>query len=774
MAAAPNRIQMIRYKPVDVWTVKEKLSLACSVRRSGDQNWVSVSRAIKPFGEKRRPPDWFNQKNCALQYADMLDKVETPKRKRGDQGHIETPGDQIIRKLTIERIEELKRMVQEEQQEYKKLKSERDAIRAGEFDDTIKEKYEECLALQKAREDKEAELDKEATELAENRAAAAAAAKAALKPAIPGQKSPKKPVLPKLKVPAATTSTVPVDIQQIDDTTQDSMLSESISVDVMTDDEFIVTPSPSCTPKPTPPASPFLSTLLQKLPESTPSTLTIKNDPDEMKVISPEFEVDIPAEISGYDDETPSAADEVESQSVDMKTEPTTPSSGVPSTLTKLLVSPVVSAPSPIKTNSAESEAKKSVPPPTTPPSTTASNKQPSNNTPTTLPPKNLSPVINVKAEAPPPPPSSVASLATPVIAPSKTQSSPIPVKTTDDESQDVAITTQTKPEVQEEVKQAEVKEEIEDSNDKSVDENVSTAVANTSSIVDVSTIDESIEIKEEPASPASSVSSKVSEIDKTSRRRRSSRGSGYRSRSARRSLRATRNTQQEKKDVDAESSDDETVPESDDTSSNKLPPPSSAFIESIPNSPASMSQCSDTEDEKVYKTWKKSIMLVWRAAANHKYANVFLHPVTNDIAPGYDSVVFRPKDLHTIKKHIETGVIKTTAEFQRDIMLMFTNATMYNNSDHNVFKMAQEMYDDVMQHIETVYTVQEQKSMSNKKFFQYVNTQLMLQANETKSLRGTRRSEASDKEDDARKRKTSIDGDTGGKSKRRKTRADD
>ncbi len=27
----------------------------------------------------------------------------------------------------------------------------------------------------------------------------------------------------------------------------------------------------------------------------------------------------------------------------------------------------------------------------------------------------------------------------------------------------------------------------------------------------------------------------------------------------------------------------------------------------------------SDTEDEKNYKAWKKSIMLVWRAAANHK-----------------------------------------------------------------------------------------------------------------------------------------------------------
>ena len=27
----------------------------------------------------------------------------------------------------------------------------------------------------------------------------------------------------------------------------------------------------------------------------------------------------------------------------------------------------------------------------------------------------------------------------------------------------------------------------------------------------------------------------------------------------------------------------------------------------------------SDTEDDKAYKIWKKSIMLVWRAAANHK-----------------------------------------------------------------------------------------------------------------------------------------------------------
>ena len=34
-------------------------------------------------------------------------------------------------------------------------------------------------------------------------------------------------------------------------------------------------------------------------------------------------------------------------------------------------------------------------------------------------------------------------------------------------------------------------------------------------------------------------------------------------------------------------------------------------------------------------------------------------------------------------------------------MMLMFTNAMMYNSSDHDVYKMAVNMYDDVMLHIE-------------------------------------------------------------------------
>lgn len=54
--------------------------------------------------------------------------------------------------------------------------------------------------------------------------------------------------------------------------------------------------------------------------------------------------------------------------------------------------------------------------------------------------------------------------------------------------------------------------------------------------------------------------------------------------------------------------------------------------------------------------------------------------------------------DLSTIKKNIETGVIKSTLEFQRDMMLMFQNAIMYNSSDHDVFQMAILMQKEVME----------------------------------------------------------------------------
>ncbi|XP_011790686.1 PREDICTED: bromodomain-containing protein 8 isoform X6 [Colobus angolensis palliatus] len=179
----------------------------------------------------------------------------------------------------------------------------------------------------------------------------------------------------------------------------------------------------------------------------------------------------------------------------------------------------------------------------------------------------------------------------------------------------------------------------------------------------------------------------------------------------------------------------------------------SHTLADSIPSSPASsqFSVCSeDQEAIQAQKIWKKAIMLVWRAAANHRYANVFLQPVTDDIAPGYHSIVQRPMDLSTIKKNIENGLIRSTAEFQRDIMLMFQNAVMYNSSDHDVYHMAVEMQRDVLEQIQ-----------------QFLATQLIMQTSESgisaKSLRGrdsTRKQDASEKDGGTRGRRCAIEAD--------------
>ena len=50
----------------------------------------------------------------------------------------------------------------------------------------------------------------------------------------------------------------------------------------------------------------------------------------------------------------------------------------------------------------------------------------------------------------------------------------------------------------------------------------------------------------------------------------------------------------------------------------------------------------SDIEDDRFHKAWKKSIMLVWRQIAHHKYGNVFMDKVTDEIAPGYSKCIHR------------------------------------------------------------------------------------------------------------------------------------
>ena len=138
------------------------------------------------------------------------------------------------------------------------------------------------------------------------------------------------------------------------------------------------------------------------------------------------------------------------------------------------------------------------------------------------------------------------------------------------------------------------------------------------------------------------------------------------------------------------------------------------------PNSPASSillsAENADPEqlrEQKEFKSWRRSIYLLLKQAQTHKFSSLFLSPVTDDEAKGYSTVVYRPIDLTIIRKKIDSGQIKSTAEFQRDIMLMFQNAIMYNSVKHEVHQMTLEMQKEILESIDDF--VNEQKAVKEQ-----------------------------------------------------------
>lgn len=76
----------------------------------------------------------------------------------------------------------------------------------------------------------------------------------------------------------------------------------------------------------------------------------------------------------------------------------------------------------------------------------------------------------------------------------------------------------------------------------------------------------------------------------------------------------------------------------------------------------------------------------------SYKYASTFLQPVSESNAPDYYSLIKEPRDLKTIKQMVKDGRIQNAAELERDILLMFANAIMYNKDDTDIYNWAKEM----------------------------------------------------------------------------------
>nr|XP_060492016.1 bromodomain-containing protein 8 isoform X2 [Panthera onca] len=917
MATGTGKHKLLSTGPTEPWSIREKLCLASSVMRSGDQNWVSVSRAIKPFAEPGRPPDWFSQKHCASQYSELLETTETPKRKRGEKGEVvETVEDVIVRKLTAERVEELKKVIKETQEKYRRLKRDAELIQAGHMDSRLDELCND-IVMKKKLEEEEAEVKRKATD-------AAYQARQAVKT------PPRR--LPTVMVRSPIDSASPGGDYPLGDLTTTTMEEATSGVTPGTLPSTPVTSFPGIpdtlppgsapleapmTPvtddspqkkmlgqKATPPPSPLLSELLKK-GSLLPTSPRLVNE-SEMAVASGHLNsTGVLLEVGGVLPMIHGG----EMQQTPNTVAASPAASGAP-TLSRLLEAGPTQFTTPLAsfTTVASEPPVKLVPPPVESVSQATIVMMPA------LPAPSSAPAVST--------PESVAPVSQPdTCVPMEAVGDPHTVTVSMDSSEISMIINS----IKEECFRSGVAEAPGGSKPPSIDgkedldlaEKMDIAVSYTGEELDFETVGDiiaiiedkvddhpevldvaaveaalsfceenddpqslpgpwehpiqqerdkpvslpapemtvkqerldfeetenkgihelvdirepSVEIKMEPAEPEQGISGpeivagvvpatsmeppelrsqdldeeprniapgEIAEADvsggkgdetplttvKTEASPESILSPSHGSNPIEDPLEAETQHKFEMSDSlkeesgtifgsqikDAPGEDEEEdgvseaasleeakeedqgegylsemdneppVSESDDGFSiHNATLQSHTLADSIPSSPASsqFSVCSeDQEAIQAQKIWKKAIMLVWRAAANHRYANVFLQPVTDDIAPGYHSIVQRPMDLSTIKKNIENGLIRSTAEFQRDIMLMFQNAVMYNSSDHDVYHMAVEMQRDVLEQIQ-----------------QFLATQLIMQTSESgisaKSLRGrdsTRKQDSSEK----------------------------
>ncbi|KAJ8025747.1 Bromodomain-containing protein 8 [Holothuria leucospilota] len=654
----------VKTPPCQEWSIREKLCLASAVMRSGDQNWMSVSRAIKPFPEPGRPPDWNTTKNCAIQYSAMLSEVDTPKRKRsGDKGEsVETPGDLIVKKMTFDRVEELKQMLADDRRKFKLLRDEIESIEKGHLDEKLPEILQDIREKQK---------QAEAQKLAEE---AAVAELLARKEEQKKQHLDKKAQRESETTEEPTTAPLPKEKKMVD---TDDQPKETVTSTKETEEAKDLKTSPV---PPKQAAAPPTPVVLQAL------LVSDKKEEKKKESMSQEDISDIKAMLAKPADSKPSTSKADVPAPAESKYMHKIPMWKQTPTLSKLLLT---------------------------------SSKTYTSQTPTTA--------------------TTVEAKGTLTAEQAKTvQSTKVPIVV--------------EPEQKEEVQVMVVDES-------SVDSPTSAAHLPVPGLENEDSSDVSLVASTAPSSPSTS----KTDEQKKRKRGRPKKKLKYQDSEDTDALevRSVGESADETKDgarsEAAESEEMERPSESDrdDVSLSNVPGTGSVFSESLPNSPASLSQLEDHHDYP-YRSWKKAIMLVWREAASHKYANLFLHPVTDEIAPGYSSTVYRGMDLSTIKKNIENGTIKTTKAFQRDIMLMFQNAIMYNRSDHDVYRMACDMQTDVLKIIE-----------------EFLSTQLLAQNPEaSKSLRGRRTMDLSQKEEEKPRRSGGEAEHTSGK--KRKTRGDE
>ncbi|WVQ73096.1 hypothetical protein IAR50_002659 [Cryptococcus sp. DSM 104548] len=95
----------------------------------------------------------------------------------------------------------------------------------------------------------------------------------------------------------------------------------------------------------------------------------------------------------------------------------------------------------------------------------------------------------------------------------------------------------------------------------------------------------------------------------------------------------------------------------------------------------------------------KPFLMALFEIILSHKFSNVFENPVRKSEAADYYDVIKKPMDLKSVKAGIKNGRIGSMDELERDVLLIFSNAMMYNAPGSQVYEMAKEMMKDCEGH---------------------------------------------------------------------------
>ncbi|KAF5301376.1 hypothetical protein FQA39_LY10774 [Lamprigera yunnana] len=799
MTSVQEHLQ-IKREPLDKWSTREQLCLASAVAKSGDQNWMSVSRALKPFGEPNRPPDWFYQKSCASQYGSLLENVDTPKRKKrvsSSETVIETQIESILRKLTKDRIGELEKSLLDEKLEYLKLQEEMTLLRSGNVSEELLDKW--CKEIEDEEKQKEDEALAHAQWLQERELR-----KQEIERSWRPLGKPALSLSQKRKVPEKLDSIIEMDVVEDNHVPQQEMgkpalsplltsllkspsqvqnvANTSILHNVIANQRHNVVnnnnANTSCAianllntsncdftqvnlsinqdlnTNYTIPSGAVTRDMLEEAVDSLPnlkvedleSSILSSNDPlpeiknEEVEVIisdliqnadvvsNPEQHLQLDENediITNLDNELQELCNEEEAAAAKE-------AANKEAAMAENQVLP--------KRDPFEFEEDPEICQLTkhTPISKLYQESEKQNEIPEVLKSED-----EIKQEKGVSHNSGSVEIVEVVILDddeidkelNKTQIQDIVHSFTTE----VDKSTNQVKECEEEATEANIEKE------NPVYDELLDLDSKISDSDSKNTIEESKKNLREDSEYAGSffddLNMEVNKLDKLGKAKRDySRTKKRESEKEFDILLAVEkvvNAQLENtevgeenvsvkqeypeesdKKIDASAVKPKIKVENDGSCSSWNDDEESAGTrikrrystpvtpsDSVPNSPASSSAY--FEDDREYKNWKKSVMLVFSRLTTHKYASLFLKPITDEHAPGYHSVIYRPMDLQSIRRSIENGTIKTTLEFQRDVLLMFNNAIFYNKTNGHVYEMTKQTQQECMQQIQILLQAQ-------------------------------------------------------------------